>query len=214
MSQAKKISIGVGIAVSVAFVALVGSLAMFFLRRGRQKKEQEVRNEELRAKEAARLNVANDGLQSKSGFSGGIAEVPDSQTNWGAPPLGYAKSPEVAEYKGVPQSQQYQQPLPPSAGYSVPPPQPQRHHQPYQSPPTHMHEMEHNPAPQQQPHSVSPQATHSELSSDYNTYQSTLPPPSAAQELAAARMRSNVSPMPGTGAESLGNGTGDGHEMP
>lgn len=178
------------------------------------------------------MNAANDGRHGKDGFSGRFAEVPNNQVVVGGAAALPAKSP-VVEYRGVPQTQQppleqqvaqpYQtyQPIPNAheLGYN---PQAQQQYQP--SPPQIHAELGYNPQQQQQQqYHVSPQPSHSELS-DNNSYKST-PTLSAAQELANARMRSNVSPMdpdPVTVGFSGGvelpennrGGFGMGHEMP
>jgi hypothetical protein len=97
---------------------------------------------------------------------------------------------------------------------------PQQQYQPSPPHPTHA-VLGYNPQQQQQ-HHVSPQPSHSELS-DNSCYKSTLTL-FAAQELANARMRSNVSPVgkgPVAGGFSGGvelpgsrGGYGTGHEMP
>jgi hypothetical protein len=170
---------------------------LFFFRRRTLKKQQEARHEELRAREAARLASSNNRLQGKGGFSNGVTEVP-TRVFKGNLPGQYSndpvKKPQGGEYHPA-FRQQYQQQY-----QSVPQQQVQS---PYQvSPPRSAHgahELEYNST---NSHHGSPHSSHMELLDTSNcSYEQPPLPLTAAQELAAARLRSNISPM---GAEDMG----------
>jgi hypothetical protein len=241
LTTGAKAGIAVGAIFGVALLALIFSVILFILRRQRQDNENEKRKDELRARQAATINATNNGLRDRDGMSTGAAErytqasfkkdpaLPQDAPYNPAADTSLVKQNTKVDIHGIEQQAYYQYPPPLGMAYNpnpaVPAPQYQQPSPPL--PTTYNPNLNPNSQAQSQQYQHSPpQPSHSALSDYNNSVQShhNYPSPSPAQELASARLRTNVSPMNGSELEGgglsqslsvvSGYGPGHGYELP